>query len=124
MIGVKDSEASYDSITDGDRLKLIVLGFEFPKFYLDAIKESDFVKQEQAKAMGMPFTPTMPSHKEGGMVMRCAVIERNEKPTIKTVDGKIKLPNFFINVNIIFIFYLFTLVLYTFFTAILWPLFF
>ena len=100
MIGVKDSEASYDSITDGDRLKLIVLGFEFPKFYLDSIKESDFVKQEQAKAMGMPFTPTMPSHKEGGMVMRCAVIERNEKPTIKTVDGKIKLPNYFINVNI------------------------
>lgn len=100
MIGVIDSEVSYDSITDGDRLKLIVLGFEFPKFYLDSIKESDFVKQEQAKAMGLPFTPTMPSHKEGGMVMRCAVIERNGQPTIKTVDGKIKLPNFFINVNI------------------------
>ena len=100
MIGVKDSESSYDSISDGDKLKLIILGFEFPKFYLDAIKEADFVKQEQAKAMGLPFTPTMPSHKEGGMVMRCAVIERNGKPTIKTEDQKIKLPNYFININI------------------------
>ena len=32
----------------------------------------------------------MPSHKEGGMVMRCAVIERNGKPTIKVEDGKVR----------------------------------
>jgi hypothetical protein len=100
MIGVKDDAVQYDTISDGDKLKLIVLGFEFPKFYLDSIKESDFVKQEQAKAMGLPFTPTMPSHKEGGMVMKCAVIERNGKPTFTTVDQKIKLPNFFISMSI------------------------
>ena len=100
MIGVKDDAVQYDTISDGDKLKLIVLGFEFPKFYLDSIKESDFVKQEQAKAMGLPFTPTMPSHKEGGMVMKCAVIERNGKPTFTTVDQKIKLPNFFISTAI------------------------
>lgn len=97
MIGVKESEVQFDSISDGDRLKLIILGFDFPKFYLDTIKEADFVKQEQAKAMGLPFNPTMPSHKEGGMVMRCAVIERNGKPTIKIEDGKVILPKFFIS---------------------------
>ena len=98
MIGIKEKDSDYSGIANEDKLKLIITGFEFPKFYLDAIKESDFVKQEQNKAMGLPFIPTMPSHKDGGMVMKCAILEINDKPVIKIEDGKVKLPNFFINV--------------------------
>lgn len=98
MIGIKEKDSDYSGIANGDKLKLLITGFEFPKFYLDAIKESDFVKQEQNRAMGLPFTPTMPSHKYGGMVMKCAIIEVNDKPVIKIEGDKVKLPNFFVNV--------------------------
>lgn len=102
MIGVeeRDTTLNFDMIQDGDILKMMIIGFDFPKFYLDGLKEADFVRQEQSKAMGIDFLPTMPSHKEGGLMMKCAVIERNGKSTIKVEDGKVILPKYFISCNI------------------------
>jgi hypothetical protein len=65
-----------EDLKTGERVDVIILGYDYPADYLIALAEANKKSEEKANELGIDFSPKKPSFKESGISWHLAVLRR------------------------------------------------